>query len=657
MPVSGPANGHRRMVRGIVRTPRTRGREDAGGVDLYSGSGIPVSSGTTNTVISAVSRKAVLCVFTIAILLPLAAPCDADDPIDLIDDAARVFQDGKPDSAAVLLYDAIDLVDDRDEKVRAYYYLALALGQLGRDAEKVQYLAAATALSPNSPYSDDVRCEHARTLLASGNTNGCLAITQDFLASRRESPLVPDMLYLTGKVFFEKNEWLKAYNAYSEISKTYPDTPIARMAGVEEGICLFRLNIISGATERFERYLEVNPKGESVADALYYLGLCYERTGQAKRASEMFRRLTIEYPSHGSVIDAFFRLGRNLFEIRKYTESENAFLNYLDNGPRFDPSYDEALLYLERISFRKGYYASEMDIAENFVAKNPRSRLAPKMFLDLARYYRLSGEPDRAIEKYLTLMSQHARTDYADSAMFYIADTYISANRPEDAMSFLRQVAYRRGAQSKSPAAFYKLGLIGEEWLLHDNAIAWYDSAVSNGSSPDLSVRALMGIGRCYRAVNRWLDSSKTYERILHSYPSTPYKTDVCYSLAEVYYLMGRIYDSVQTAKDGLRLAQGRRRIDFLVFLADAYEYIDTDQAIQYHWSVWSSNSAAPSTRTDALLKIGDLYAKRGDRRSAIETFGRIMNGDADSLAVRKARQRIEELAGASDTSDTVKPQ
>ncbi len=596
-------------------------------------------------------------ILTLALFFPFTVPCGAEDPVDRIDDAVRLFQGGKPDSAAVVLYDAIDLVEDRDEKVRAFYYLARALGDLGRVAEKVQYLAAATALSPNAPYSDDVRCEHARTLLASGNANGCLAITQDFLASRRDSPLVPEMLFLTGEVFFTRHEWLKAYNAYSEISKSYPDTPVARMAEVEEGICLYRLNIISGATERFEHYLAANPKGESVAEALYHLGLCHERTGQPKQAAEVFQRLTIEFSSYENVIDAFYRLGRNLFEISRYAEAENAFLNYLDNGPRTDLSYDEALLYLERISFRKGYYTSAMDIAEHFVTKNPTSRLAPRMMLDLARYYRLSGESDRAIEKYRTLMDQHARTDFADSAMFYIADTYITANRPDDAMSFLRQTAYRKGSPSKAPAAFFKLGLIGEEWLLHDNAIAWYDSAVSLGGTPDLSARALMGIGRCYRAVNRWLDSSKTYERILHSYPATPYKADVCYSLAEVYYLMGRLYDSVQAAKDGLRSAQGKKRADFLMFLADAYEYIDTDQAIQYHWSVWSSTAAAPSIRTDALLKIGDLYARKGDRRSAIETFGRVMSGEADSLSVRKARQRIEELAGPADAPDMEKPQ
>lgn len=575
---------------------------------------------------------------------------------DTIDTAALFLQTGKPDSAAVLLYDVIDAVDDADERVRALYFLSQALGELGRTGEKIQYLARAEEIAPNAPYADRVRYAHAEALLKTGNANGCISITQDFFKSYSNSPLIPDVLFLTGDAYISRGEWNKALTQFSEITGNYRDSPISREAAVKEGVCLFKLRLISGSIERFEKYLAESPKGPVADEALYYLGLSYDQSGHSGAAVKTFKRLTLNYPSYPSIMDAYYRLGKNLFEERKYIEAENAFTNYLENTRRTDPSYDDALFYMERIAFHKGYYTSEMEIAEHFVAKNPTSRLAPRLFLDLARYYRLSDDIERAIENYRNIVELHPRSEFADSAIFYEADLYVSLNRVDDAMDFLQEMVRRKTIPARAQAVYFKLGALSEEEMPSD-AIAWYDSSVSIGASQEVTVKSLMGIARCYHDVNRWLDSSHTYERILRSFPNTPYRTDVYYSLAGIYYLMGRLNEAIQTAKDGLKSAQGKRKTDFQVFLADVYEYVDTDQALQYNWSVWSNNTNPLETRVEALLKMGDISAKRGDRKSAQEAYARVINSKSDSLYIKKAQKRLGELDEISDSPDEPRPQ
>ncbi len=199
--------------------------------------------------------------------------------------------------------------------------------------------------------------------------------------------------------------------------------------------------------------------------------------------------------------------------------------------------------------------------------------------------------------------------------------------------------------------------MLGEEMQLPDEAIAWYDSAVAVGASSDLTVRSLMGVARCYHEVNRWLDSSRTYERILKSYPNTPQRADVHYSLAGVYYLMGRVNDAIQTARDGLRFAKGKRKTDMLVFLADVYEYIDPDQSIRYYSDIWSDIGNSPETRAEALLKIGDIFMRKGDRKSALEAYARIINSATNSPYREKALKRLDEITGSTDLPDSSKPQ
>ncbi|MHB9028493.1 MAG: tetratricopeptide repeat protein [Candidatus Latescibacterota bacterium] len=592
-----------------------------------------------------------------SLFLLCSGPVFASDPTETIDTAVLALQTGKPDSAAALLYDVVDGVVNRQEQVRAMFYLAQALGKLGRTDEKIQYLTRAAEIDSSAAYADDVQLAYAETLLEAGNINGSISITQQFLQSYPGSPLMPEMLYLVGNAHLAGSEWLKAFNAFSEIIKSYPDTPAAREAVLKEGVCLYRLQLISGAIDRLEKYLGDAHKGTAGDEALYYLGLSYEDAGRFEHAARSFRKLVLNYPSYSGIIDAYYRLGKSLFEAGMFDESENAFHNYIENAPKTAISHDQALFYLERISFHKGRYSSENEIAENFVSKYPASRLAPKLLLDLARLYRLSDEPERANEKYETILSRHARSEYADSALFYHADTYVAMNRPDQAVAFLSEHAHMRRNPVRAQASYLKLGMLGEEMQLPDAAMAWYDSAVTVGASPNLTVRALLGVARCYHDVNRWLDASRTYERILRVYPNTPHRADAHYSLAGVYYLMGRVTDAVQTAKEGIRFAKGKRKTDLLVFLADVYEYQDVDQSIRYYQDIWSDIGNSMETRAEALLKIGDISMRKGDRKSAAEAYARIVNGATNSPYREKALKKLGEISGSADTPETSKPQ
>ncbi len=593
----------------------------------------------------------------VGILVLGAGPVSASNPAELIDTAVRALQGGSPDSAAVLLYDLADTVEDRPERVRAIYYLGQALEQLGRTDESIQCYIRAAETDSTAPYADDAFFAHARLLLSTGNRNGCISMAQAFFRSNPDSPLLPEMLFLTGKAYLDGGEYLKAFNAFSEIGRISPGTPAAREASVQESVCLYRLQLISGAVERLEKYLAESPRGHSVDEALYYLGLAFQDTGRPERAAWAFRRLTLEYPAYPRTMEAYYRLGESLFQAGRYTEAENAFQNFIENSDSDIPLYDEALFFLERVAFRKGEYSTETDIAENFIAKHPSSRLVPRLLLDLARFYRLSGEPEQAVGKYQAVLSLHPRAALADSALFYAADTYVAMEREDRAIAFLSEMTRRRRNPGRVQASYLKLGMISEDLGHHDHAIAWYDSAVTIGASPDLTVRSLMGIARSYRDVNRWLDASKTYERILRNYPGTPRRGDVHYSLAGVYYLMGRLTDSIQTARDGLRYAKGKRRTDMLVFLADVYEYVDLDQALRYYSDIWSDIGNSTETRAEALLKIGDISLRRGDRKTAAESYARIINGEVDSPYREKALRKLDELDEEEDSPSTSKAQ
>jgi len=582
------------------------------------------------------------------ILVCAAASPAAADTAAVIDRAGELFETGRPDSAAVLLFDVLDAVDGGNEKVRALYYLAMSMERLGRLAEEISYLIMAREAGIDAPFADDVRYAYAKILLDTGNLDDCVGVVDEFRKLFESSPLMPDMLFLAGSASLQKGEFRRAFNAFNEISKNYPESAAAVESIMKEGVCLFHLDLINGAIERFEQYLVKSPNGRNTGDALYFAGLACDLGNQPGQAVQYFRRLVLEYPSYPDIMDVYYKLGVRLYQTGKYAEAENMFENYAFNASESDERRDEALLNLERIKFRTGVYASEADIGENFIVKYPESPLTPGLIFDLARYYRTMGKPDDAIEKYRILMNNPLYTAHTDSAAFLIADTLGAAGERDRAVSFLTATAHDRPATETSQKMYAKLGSLHEEWEQYNAAIAWYDSSLSVGVSREVSFQSLWGIGRIFKTLNRWYEASVTLERVIAEYPRHQALTEVYMALADIYFLQGRIRDSIAVAEKAAVRAKGTRKHEIFLFIAELYEEIDEKHALSLYSQIFKDEDNLPEHRTKALLQYGDLSMRTGDRLSALNAYARILSGDADSVAVRKARSRISRIEGGT---------
>ena len=194
-------------------------------------------------------------IIALFVLLLFAHHVRASDLSRELNRAGDLLETGKPDSAAVILYDMVDSIESNDERVRALYYLAKAMEQLGRLEEKINYLIMAREADPDSEFADKVRFLYAQILLETGNFDGCIGIAQEFKRYYNNSLLMPDMLYIAGNAYLSKGEFTRAFNSFNEITKNYSLSEVAAESIMKEGACLFHLGLINGAIERLEHYL------------------------------------------------------------------------------------------------------------------------------------------------------------------------------------------------------------------------------------------------------------------------------------------------------------------------------------------------------------------------------------------------------------------
>ncbi len=597
--------------------------------------------------------KFCILILFISILLLLLSTCTAypEDFGKKLDKAFDFIETGKPDSAAVILYDLQDIIEDKNDRVRALYYLSLAMNQLGSLGEEIQYLIMAREESGESEIADKIDLAYSRILLKTGNFDDCISIVNEFRLRYPYSAIMPDMLYIAGNAYFSTGRYRRAFNIFSEITKNYENIDVSTESIMKEGLCLYKLDLIGGAIERFELYLTKNTLGENTPDALYFLGLCYESTRRLVNSIEVFKRLVIEYSFYPKVMDTYFKLGEINFATGRFPEAKNAFLNYIANTDKKDVKHNEALLNLERIAFKRGRYASEIAIYENFVTKYPDSPLSPKMLFDLARYYKIAGKIDGTFEKYKILMTNPIYSAFEDSAAFLMADTYFSIEKKNEAVSFLRSMANVTSDSVRTQNFFLKIASLYENSGDYEAAVAWYDSSFALEASQNLSIKALIGIGRIFKKIDRWMDSGKTYERIITDYSDNPYIKDVYLALSEIYSLEGRLKIAALTAEKAVKYAAENEKPDILLYIADLYEEIDENHALRLYSIIFNNNLNTSSQISEALLKYGDIAFKIGDRESAIKAYATVINNDTDSVLVSRAREKLDFIHESKDDS------
>ncbi len=579
---------------------------------------------------------------------------------DSLGRAGILLEEGKADSAAVILFDIMETLgqDQREQRAEALYYLAMSMKALGRLGEEINCLISARETGIDVPFADNIRLSYAQILLDTGNFDGCIGILEEFRESFSSSPLMPDILYTAGNAHLARKDYLRASNIYNEILNNYPEASTAGEALMKSAVCLYHLDLVNGAIQQLERYLSQNPGGANIRDALYTLGHAYMQRDNTIGAANTFKRLTLRFPDHPELIDLNYLMGKLFFESGEFVESENAFENFVFNSNPDDDRHDEALYYLERIKFRTGRYAHEYDIAENFIAKYPDSPRAPSLLFDLAHYYQARKMMDSAIEHYQVLLNNPLYSAYADSAALLIADTYYQNNMTEKARLFLASTAESSSDTTRIQLMHCKLGEISELEERYDEAIAFYDLVLEKDAGSDLALRSLRGIARTFRAMQRWLEAAKTNERIINEFPVRGATVDTYIELSEIFFLQGNTLKSANTALKAASIADSSRKYELTLNAAELFENIDEDQAFDIYEELYNNSETPPQFRTTALMHYGDLASRSGLREIALSAFDRVVADAADSIAVIEARRKIGDIQGSvADSTGVIRNQ
>ncbi len=114
----------------------------------------------------------------------------------------------------------------------------------------------------------------------------------------------PEKIYVAAMASFQAEEHGQAVLEWSELTKKFPEHPLASNAQYWIGESYYRQRDFRQALLEFRKVIDGYPKSPQIPEALLKIGLCHRALKDAARAREAWDQLTKEYPGTNAATQA-----------------------------------------------------------------------------------------------------------------------------------------------------------------------------------------------------------------------------------------------------------------------------------------------------------------------------------------------------------------
>jgi tetratricopeptide (TPR) repeat protein len=360
-------------------------------------------------------------------------------------------------------------------------------------------------------------------------------------------------------------------------------TSWADVSQYDQGKAYYQAGNWQSALNCFNQLLS-DPASPDVAEANYWIGLCYERMGRSADAIASFQAQVAQFPSNRKSPAAMINIGKCYIDNKQYDQALAEYNQALQNypGKTLEMNY-----YISECYRAQGNYAEAITALKTGLASVTDKASADQFSLNLsmrslADCYRQLNDYDNTIAAYNDLIATFP--DNANEFRFGLAECYTAKSD-------------------------------------YDRAITLY-SQLAGGSAAD-ALRAHFYIGWCYQCQEKYTEALGAYRTAITSAPADTPKDDYCYQMAKLHiaecYLGLGDFDS--SAAEYLEVAQdcpseaGHYKLD----AADRYlNKKDFAKVIALCEEVLANN---PESKGRALLLMGKCQQATGDPADAQASF------------------------------------
>lgn len=238
-----------------------------------------------------------------------------------------------------------------------------------------------------------------------------------------KSKYVDDAIMILGQSFFYKQDYLKAQRKFEELMANFPKSK--RVASAKLWLAKTNIELRDFASaERVLRELQDRPReGGLNQEAQAVLGEVYYRQEMYARAAQEFEVASKELDDKQSRGRCLMRLGECYRRIGNLHGAVESFRLATSLGGDQDFKFQASLQFAIALKDEK-QYETALRILHSLLSGFPAHKDIPFVKLQVAHCHYGQGGVRDAQNLYASIVEEHARSEAAAAAYFYLADIY-----------------------------------------------------------------------------------------------------------------------------------------------------------------------------------------------------------------------------------------
>lgn len=417
---------------------------------------------------------------------------------------------------------------------------------------------------------------------------------QHYLQTYPESDQQYTMTFFHGELLFGLEEWEAAATAYERVLEIDPEGEYTE--DVVLGTMLALLEIVEASEERVALEGDFDTDDEQAVPEPIEMGEMEQRFMDA--AANYIRYV----PDGERIVEVLYITGRNYFDHNYFEEAADRFSSIAFNHSDHDLAIVAANLHLASLDRMNDFhgladaverYLTERPVGdhefnEDLRAMNDAIRFNICVLLDQEERW------EEGAHCYVEYVQQFGNSEILDLALYNAALNFERIHEVNAAIS-VRQALLRHRPNSELRAeTMYNIGGNYHAWAIYGEAARYYEQFVREFPDEEQAEGALSNAALFRHGLGQYEEAIANYERYLELFgrDNPQQGAEVVYQIAEIYEEQGRQDDAI------------RQYRHYLNNYADA---------------------GVPDRRLQAHLKIGLQQWEEGDRRTALNTFERIL--------------------------------
>ena len=463
----------------------------------------------------------------------------------------------------------------------------------------------------------------------------------EYLAERKVE-YRKEALERKGDCFFIAKDYDAAYAAYDLVVKDYFD--------VNDIYPYYQSAIAYGLDKKpakkielLSKVLEASPEAKFYPDALFELGRTYAVKEDDENAFKCFNKLAQEVKDSNYVAQAYIEMGSIARNQSQFTEALGYYKTVVEEMP--NSGYAEnALLAIESIYQTKDQPEEYIAYIEN-IGKGASKTADEKemLYFNSAEQLFLSANYQKAIVSLQKYLEKYPSGKNAFKADFYIAESYRSLGRPEQACDFYKKViADGEGSfVEMSMLNFSKISFDLERW---NDAFGGYASLYESAKLENNKFTALVGMMRSAYRGHEWPQAIKNADRVIFDERAdAQIKQEADYIKAKSYLATSRREEAfalLEKLSADVKSAYGAEAAYLMV--QDSYDRGDFEDVEKKVYAFADAGSGQTYWLAKCFIVLGDSFVEQGELKQAKATFESVRDGYQPSAGGDDVKDNVE---------------